>query len=118
MKKNKVIFMVFIAFLLITGCTTQKPLYYWGNYSKLLYKYNKKPSVESRTAFKNQLLNIIIESKKEKLNVPPGVYAEYGYILYLEGMNDPAISAFNKEKEVYPESSAYVDMVMEQLKLK
>ncbi len=46
----------------LTGCATQKPLYYWGNYSKSLYTYKKSPTEENLKAHKATLVKIIDES--------------------------------------------------------
>ena len=70
-----------IASLLCIGCATQKqPMYYWGNYSQSLYDSKKKPGSESLLAHRAALVHIVEESKNRNMRVPPGVYAELGYI--------------------------------------
>ncbi len=105
---------IFISLLflgLIAGCATKKPLYYWGNYSGSLYQYKKSPSEKTLVAYKATLLNIIDESKKMDLRVPPGVSCEYGYLLLQEGKNDEAIYYFDLEEKNYPESKQFIDRV-------
>ena len=103
---NKIIYLFFI--LLITSCT-QPPMYYWEDYSKTLYKYKKDLTPEMLDKHKIELLKIIEKSEKKDVRVPPGVNAELGYILLIEGQKDQAILYFKKEKLTYPESTKFID---------
>lgn len=94
------------------GCATQKQLYYFGDYSQTLYKSAKDQNDESLLKHKQELEEIISESEKRNLVVPPGIYAELGY-LYLKANNaNEAIAFFNKESEVYPESKYFMDRLI------
>jgi hypothetical protein len=96
-------------FLFLVGCATQKPLYYWGDYSKSLYKYKKVPNEENLKTHKVVLVNIIEESNKMNLKVPPGVCCEYGYLLLKEGKKEEAIYYFDLEEKNYPESKQFLE---------
>jgi hypothetical protein len=102
-------FLILLSFILLFGCATQKPLYYWGDYSKSLYKYKKVPSEENLKAYKVVLVNIIEESNKVNLRVPPGICCEYGYLLLKEGKKEEAIYYFNLEEKNYPESRQFLE---------
>jgi hypothetical protein len=55
----------------------------------------------------NKLLVVakeVIESGESAGNVPPGIYAEYGYVLYEKGNFTEAILYFNKEQTKWSES--------------
>jgi hypothetical protein len=95
--------------LLLVGCATQEPLYYWGNYSQSLYKYKKTPQEETLQAHKTVLLNIIEESGKKNKKIPPGICCEYGYILLKEGNTQQALYYFEMEEKNYPESSVFIE---------
>jgi hypothetical protein len=105
--KRSILLFLLVCFL--TGCATQKPLYYWGNYSKSLYTYKKSPTEENLKAHKAVLLNIIDQSNKLNLRVPPGVCCEYGYLLFKEGKQGEAMQYFDLEEKTYPESKPFLD---------
>jgi hypothetical protein len=46
--------------------------------------------------------------------VPPGVYAELGYIYNLQNNTKEAIKLFDLEKQVYPESTVFMDLLIQQ----
>jgi hypothetical protein len=106
MKRSALLFLLIVVLM---GCATQKPLYYWGNYSNSLYKYKKSPTEENLKAHKAVLLNIIDQSNKLNLRVPPGVCCEYGYLLFKEGKQVEAMQYFDLEEKTYPESKPFLD---------
>jgi hypothetical protein len=67
---------------------------------------------KSRNEHKDELLKIMKKSKKKKINVPPGVYCEYGYLMYQEDNFDEALKYYELEKETYPESKTFVDRLI------
>lgn len=96
------------------SCATQKQMYYWGNYSDSLYDCKKKPGAETLAEHKEVLENIIEESTKREMRIPPGVCAELGYIYAAQNNNKKAIELFNKEKKTYPESSLLMERLISQ----
>lgn len=93
----------------VPGCTIQKPMYVWLNYSDSLYSLKKNPTPETLATHKEVLLKIMEESKEAELRVPPGVYAEYGYLLFQEGQVTEAVQYFDKEATTYPESREFIE---------
>ena len=63
--------------LLISGCA-EKSMYYWGSYSSSLNNYYKNPGERDKFVEK---LQQDIEKAEQKNKVPPGIYAEYGYMM-------------------------------------
>ena len=114
MKHFSILFLIIISYLLI-GCTSQKPLYHWGNYSSTLYEYKKAPNDENLINHKNTLAEIIKKSKEEGLRVPPGVYCEYGYIFMKEGNHNDALRYFDLEEQTYPESKIFMQNLKSKL---
>lgn len=106
MKTKRLILLAGI-FMILTGCATQQ--YYWGDYEKSLYKYYKNPgNIDDLT----ENLADTIERGERKNKVPPGIYAEYGYVLLAQGKAKEAIIYFNKEKEKWPESTHLMNIMI------
>ncbi len=47
--------------------------------------------------------------------VPPGLYAEYGYLLYKTGKKDEGLTFLKQEITAYPESEKYISRIIKQL---
>lgn len=47
--------------------------------------------------------------------VPPGLYAEYGYLLYKTGKKDEGLSFLRQEIKLYPESERYISRIIKQI---
>lgn len=113
---KKILFISMIVFFLLYGCVppgaVNHPQYYWGDYSHALYKNKKDHTPESYQGYKNALAGIVEKSKTDGLLVPPGIYAEYGFILAQEGKFEEAQVYLNLEKEKFPESKIFVDRLL------
>ena len=55
---------------------------------------------------------IIAEQKESRGVVPPGIYADYGYLLMENGKASEAKAMFAKEIELYPESEVFIGSIM------
>jgi len=96
------------------GCAPQQQsMYYWGDYSGSLYKVHKDPNETNVGEHQALLENIIKESESRNLRVPPGVYAELGYIYSLKKNTNEALNFFNKEKQIYPESTIFMENLIQ-----
>lgn len=97
--------------LMMSGCASQvtEAGYYWGNYSNTLYVYTKEPSDESLASHVEELNAIIAESKERELKVPPGIYAELGYIHAASGDDVVAAAHYDAEMKLYPESRIFLE---------
>ena len=60
-----------------------------------------------------EVLAEVIEEGEAKGSVPPGIYAEYGHVLLDIGKAREAIIYFEKEKNVWPESSMLMDKMID-----
>lgn len=107
----------FLLAIFLVGCAAPK-MYYWGDYSDSLYRSKKYPSDESVLKHQQSLENIVEESKKNNLRVPPGVYAELGYLYFRQNKNQLAIQYFNLEKETYPEAVHFMERLETAAKLR
>lgn len=95
---------------MLQGCSTvTKAGYYWGDYSDTLYQYTKDPNEGTLAAHVEELQKIIEVSREESLRVPPGVYAELGYILARQGNDQGAAVQYENEMALYPESRVFLE---------
>ncbi|MEN8254188.1 MAG: DUF4810 domain-containing protein [Verrucomicrobiota bacterium] len=100
--------------LLLAGCASPS-LYVWGDYDEWLYDNYKNPKNDEELYVD---LSALIE-KYEKRQKPgskpmaPGLYAEYGFLLMRRGENDRATEYYNKEKALWPESTVFMDNMIQ-----
>lgn len=113
---KRIILISIVVGLVGMSCATQKKtLFYWGDYSKTLYALKKTPDEKNLTQHKKALQEIIGKSAEKKLKVPPGVYAEYGFILAREGDTQEAEKYFKLEAQTYPESTPFMEKLVAHL---
>ncbi|MDH4944812.1 DUF4810 domain-containing protein [Sulfurimonas sp. C5] len=112
-------FFLIAGIVLLTGCASQPTaLYNYDGYSESYYAYKKEPSKESL----EKLIEVIegdISNTDESISkrVPPGLYAELGY-LYLKSNNkEKAITFFEKEKALYPESRKFMNALIRKVEV-
>lgn len=97
--------------MLLTACG-QKTMYEWGGYNRSLLSYYKNPGAIDEFA---EDLSETLQEAEAVNGVPPGLYAEYGYIMLELGDADTAIEYFNKERNRWPESAYLMDKVISRL---
>lgn len=107
-----IIIIFFTAFIIYSGCSPlSKDTFYWGDYSLTLYDYKKNPDETTLEAHKKEILEVIEYANKWERKVPPGVYAEYGYILLKEGKETEGMASLDKETTLYPESAVFIERI-------
>lgn len=96
---------------LLSACAAQPAKYNWGTYERSLYSYYKAPA---QVTDLNQALNAIVnDNAKTARPVPPGIWAEYGYLLLQEGKAPEAVAAFQREETAWPESKSFMDKMIQ-----
>lgn len=112
-------FFPIIVIILLSGCAPKgpKPLYNYDNYAQSYYNYKKNMSPETTLALKESIEKVIADTADSSSGrVPPGMYANLGY-MYLKSANpDQAIVNFTKEKTIYPESTLFMDRMINKIK--
>jgi hypothetical protein len=94
----------------LAGCAPPA-LYQWGEYEDSLYqRYVKEDIAGSEAHLRETLVAAELKSR-----VPPGVYADYGFLLYRRGDYAGAIGYFEKEKRAFPESAALMSKLIERI---
>lgn len=101
-------FVVVFVGLFLASCGVQQN-YAWNGYSGHLLSYYKNPDETQKFADK---MNVSIQKAEAKNMVPPGMYAEYGYLLLKMNDDEAAAVYFLKEKEKWPESAFLMDKVI------
>lgn len=97
----------------LIGCAPE-PIFYWGNYSETLYRYKKSPDQKTLEEHKKSLADIFDESARRHKQVPPGVSAEYGYLLLKDGKEAEGLPYLDKEQALYPESSIFIQRLKDE----
>ncbi|HWW04362.1 DUF4810 domain-containing protein [Collimonas sp.] len=99
---------------LLAGCNTPpKPLYQWESYQPQVYEYFKgQASVEQVTVLERDLQKIRAAGNMP----PPGYHAQLGMLYASLGKEEQVVQEFQTEKELFPESSAYMDFLMRKFK--
>ena len=62
-----------------------------------------------------QYQKVITKQKGIRKVVPPGVNAEYGFLLYKAGKKTEGIELLNAEMKTYPESEKFISRIIKQL---
>jgi hypothetical protein len=106
--KNRILAIV-VTVILFSGCASNNSQYYWGEYEGLVYKTHHTPG-EVPPSIQIELLQTDIEKAAAVGKpIPPGVYAHLGLMYAANGNKELALASLTKEKELYPESSTFID---------
>ncbi len=87
-------------------------LYSWYGYEGKSYNYLKKRNESSRKRLMESYESMISKQKGDRAVVPPGVYADYGWMLIQDGSKERGKEMLRKEMELYPESSVFINRVL------
>lgn len=110
---KKIISGLFLILLItvFTGCGAKK-MYYFNDYSSTLYSYEKNKNEKALLRHKHELEKIIKISNEKNVHVPPGIYAELGYINLKENKLEQAVIFFRAEADLYPESRLFMQRLI------
>ncbi|MFT7860776.1 MAG: DUF4810 domain-containing protein, partial [Sulfurimonas sp.] len=99
--------------LAISGCSSHTPLYNYGDYSESYYALKKESTADTALEYKQALEYCIKEADDSRSGrVPPGIYANLGYLYLKAGKNKKAVEYFTKEKSTYPEAAFFMDKMI------
>ncbi|MCC5918859.1 MAG: DUF4810 domain-containing protein [Cryomorphaceae bacterium] len=106
---------IFMAVIFLASCA--KPLYYWGNYNEASYKHLKDLDNRSKRKLLDSYAKMIEKAEKKSTRQvpPPGVYADYGFLLIEEGRATQGERMLEKEIELYPESAIFIALVLKMI---
>jgi len=109
-----IISFAFIA--LFASCTGPQQLYSWGKYEKTSYDYLKKSDEVSTQLMLEDYQKIINKQTGTRGVVPPGIYADYGFLLIQGGKKEEGEAMLLKEIALYPESSVFIERIIKMIK--
>jgi hypothetical protein len=101
--------------LCLGACSTNKPMYEWGSYQAQVYAHFKAdgPGPEQQII---DLEKDLESAAARGTTPPPGCYAHLGLLYMSVGKNDHAVQAWNIEKALFPESSKFIDYLLNNMK--
>ncbi|WP_372775599.1 DUF4810 domain-containing protein [Mangrovibacterium sp.] len=100
-----------IAFAAIS-CTVQQPLYNWKGYDDAVYAYTKTADEQSVEHLIKIYDKLIEKPGGTRQAPPPGVCADYGYILLKKGETEKGKELLVRETILYPESKQFIDRII------
>jgi hypothetical protein len=111
---KKILFIAFGLSLLV-GCVQQNTLYNWGKYQEASYAYVKNNTDEDLEKLMKEYQYIIDNQKDGLKKVPPGIYADYGYLLVKQGKIKEGLELLKLEIVLYPESAVFIEGIIKRL---
>ena len=110
--KKKILFIGVVSAMFFTGCAPKKLLYSWSNYDSTSYTYLKKGDEKSVENLLKSYQQIIEKQDGTRKKVPPGIYADYGFILIQTGKIEEGKAMLKKEISLYPESKVFIERIL------
>ncbi|GEK09743.1 DUF4810 domain-containing protein [Pseudoalteromonas sp. McH1-7] len=107
---KKTIFLV-VLLLVLSGCQSTTPQYYYGSYERNVYAFFRG----DMAALNEQIAELesdIARAEANQLSPAPGMYAHLGYLHLLQGDQTKGFSYFEQEKQLFPESQHYINFLM------
>ena len=97
--------------LLLAGCKSTEPLYYYGDYNAAVYSYFKGDgtTLSEQIAVLNDTIEKAAVSGRA---VAPGVHAHLGMLYFESGNATLGNLHFEEEKALFPESAKYLDFLL------
>ena len=109
------IFISIVCVMAMSSCSTQKSLYSWYDSEDASYKYTKRGTEKTLEEAMIQYKKVIEKQKGIRKVVPPGVNAEYGFLLYKAGKKEEGLALLKAEIKAYPESEKFISRIIKQL---
>lgn len=111
---RKIIYLAICA-MAVTSCQTQTTLYSWYGSQDATYTYTKRGTDETLAKAMEQYEKVLNKQKGLRKTVPPGVNAEYGYLLCKAGKREEGLTLLRAEIQAYPESEKFISRIINQL---
>lgn len=99
----------------ILSCSAPKALYNWDKYDSASYSYLKKNDERSTESLITIYQKIIKKQNGTRGMIPPGLYADYGFVLIQNNKVEEGKLMLQKEIELYPESKVFIDRIFKML---
>ncbi len=96
----------------LASCSTNKPLYTWDKYELTSYNYLKNSDEKSTQELIKTYEKIIKKQKGSRGAVPPGIYADYGFLLLKDDKIEEGTAMLQREISLYPESQIFIERII------
>jgi hypothetical protein len=112
--------LIILVLFLISSCAPPTALYTWGskkkyNYHNASYNYLKVNDEKSIDILKSSYIDIINKQKGTRKTVPPGIYADYGFLLFSLNEDEKGAQMLKQEMILYPESTIFITRILNML---
>lgn len=106
--------LVFFAAVVIcfNSCLTTTTKYNWYSYQENSYDYLKKSNDASVNRLLKTYKKMIDAPTGTRACVPPGVCADYGWILVQKGFVSEGLEMLRNEIKFYPESEKFISQII------
>ena len=108
---NRLLISIF-GILLVTGCASNKEMYYWGEYEQLIHDAYVNPGMAASQTQIEKINTVLQKSESLGKKTAPGIYAHLGFLYAVQGKSTKSKEAFMGEKSLYPESNVFIDGMM------
>lgn len=101
--------------IVLSSCA--KPMYYWGDYDGAFYSHQKNLDDKSARKLLAAYKDMVNNAKKKSVRQvpPPGIYADYGFMLIKEGREREGERMLEKEMQTYPESAFFIQQLLKMM---
>lgn len=114
--KKKNIIGIAVVIMALTSCSTKETaLYSWHKSEQATYQYIKRTTEETLTKAMEQYEKVLKSQKGSRKIAPPGINAEYGFLLCKAGKTKEGIALLKEEIKHYPESEKFIARIIKQL---
>lgn len=101
--------------LFLISCSAPKTLYSWEKYDSNSYSYLKKSDEKSTEKLIETYQKMIKKQNGTRHMVPPGLYADYGFVLIQNNRIEEGKTMLQQEIDLYPESKIFIDRIFKML---
>lgn len=109
-----IITLALLVSFVLAGCGPSNDLYTWYDYQNAVLEFVKKQTPESEEALIKEYERVVNEQNGTRKTPPPGVCAEYGYLLLKKGKKEEGLALLKQEIALYPESATFIGRIVKQ----
>jgi hypothetical protein len=96
----------------LASCAAPTNLYTWSKYETSSYNFLKNSNDKTITNLDEEYNKIIKKQKGIRGVVPPGIYADYGFMLLQSNRVEEGKVMIQKEMDLYPESKIFMERII------
>lgn len=104
-----------LSLFLLCSCAVGPKLYSWDKYQSTSYNYLKNNDDKSTQELLTSYQHIIEKQTGTRGVVPPGIYADYGFLLLKANKRAEGKEMLQKEIALYPESKIFIDKILKKI---